>query len=371
MIIYFGTIVFLLFVIEILFRIYYRLKHGNKYVPPFNPKREENYVISHPFLSISYKKNSLIKLRKELNYSIQKNKYYSFEKPLRLNNCGHFGNDFVEEKIKNTIRIACLGNSTTANNISYDGKDYCYPDILQESLQSKIHLLKGYDKVEVYNYGIGGWVCQDILIDFILNVVRMKPDYIIFCHGFVDVPFHMMEDYSNDYFHGRKNLGEVIKEIQFVSYFPKLPFWKSYEYIKMKIFGTGFVRDEVIQKIRKQKVNVDNNLNYDTLKSESDILRNIFIICKHYNINMIASSYPFYNYDYTSMSKKIEEGVLMENKNIQNLAKEFNTIFIDHDNLVPKTDEYFLDWVHFTPEGMKLLAENYSELVIMDVSDGA
>jgi uncharacterized membrane protein YkgB len=82
MITLFVTIFFSLIVIEIIFRIYYRSKYGNKYVPPFNPKREENYVIFHPFLSFFYKKNSLIKLRKELTYSLQKNKYYSFETPL-------------------------------------------------------------------------------------------------------------------------------------------------------------------------------------------------------------------------------------------------------------------------------------------------
>ena len=367
MIYLFGIVILLLVLFEILFRLLYRFQYGNEYLPSFNPKREDNYVVSHPFLSFSYKKNSLIKLRKELSYRLQKSKYYSFETPLRLNNCGHFGNDFDEDKNKKTIRIACLGNSTTANNISFDGKDFCYPDILQELLQSNIDLLDGYDKAEVYNFGIGGWVCQDILIDFVLNVVRMKPDYIIFCHGFVDVPFHMMEGFSNDYFHGRKNLGEVIEEIQYVTHFPKIPFWKSYEFIKTKVLGTGFVRDEVVQKIRKQKVNVDCNLDYDTLKAESELLRNIFIICKHYDIGMIVSSYPFYNFDHTSMSNKMEEGVLIENRNVRNLAKEFNAIFIDHDDLVPKTDEFFLDWVHFTPEGMKFLARSFSKLIIEDV----
>ena len=355
-----------LIVLEILFRIYYRIKYGNKYIPEKKIKWKDNYIVSHPFLSFSYKKNSMIKVNKLLSYSLSKDKYHSFVKPLKLNNFGHFGNDFQEEKNNNTLRIACLGNSTTANNIAFENKDYCYPDMLQKELQSKIFLLKKYDKVEVYNFGIGGWVCQDILIDFILNVLRVKPDYVIFCHGFVDVPFHLMNDFSNDYLHGRRNLGEIIKNIQYVSYLPKISFWKLYEFLKTKIFGSGNVRDDIIKKIRKQKVDI--NCGFDTLKYEAEIIKNIFIICKYYNIKMIASTYPFYNFSNIPISNKIEKGVQIENENIKKLSKEFDILFVDHDSIVPKNDNYFLDWIHFTPLGMKCLVENYSRLLIEDIN---
>lgn len=359
----FLKIFLILFLIEILFRIFCL----SKYSAIRKTKWKDNYVVSHPFLSFSYKRDSNIFLKKNLDYDLHKNKYFSFYKPLKLNNYGHFGNDFREEKEKKTLRIACLGNSTTANNIADQSKDYCYPDLLLEKMKEKLFLLKTYNNVEVYNFGIGGWVCQDIFIDFFLNVLRTKPDYIVFCHGFVDVPFHMMECFLNDYSHGRKNLGEIIWKIKFSSFIPNLYFWKSYNFLKNKLFGSGNVRDEVIQGIRKQKVKT--NLSFDSLKYEYDIIKNIFIICKYYDIKLIISSYPFYNFSNTKISNKIEEGVKIENDNIKKLSDEFNTIFIDHDKIIPKNDLYFLDWVHFTPKGMEVLAENYSDLIIKDIKN--
>ena len=359
-----GIILFL-FITEILFRIFY----NKTYITGKKEKWKNNYIEPHPFLSFFYKRNSVIKTNKLLNYELCKNKYYSFVKPLKINNCGHFGDHFEENKNDNTLRIACLGNSTTANNIGdkSSGIDFCYPDMLQKLMQSKIDLLKKYSKVEVYNFGIGGWVCQDILIDFIFNVLRTNPDYIIFCHGFVDVPFHLMNGFENDYSHGRKNLGEVIKNIRYASYIPQISFWKLYEFLRIKLFGTGNVRDELIKKIRKQKINIGCNL--DTLKYERDIIKNIFIICKYYGIKIIVSSYPFYNFDKTDLSNKIEQGVLIENENIKKLSEEFKTIFIDQNNIIPKSGLYFLDWVHFTPTGMLYLTENYSSLIIEDVNE--
>lgn len=360
------NIIVALIVIEILFRICYRVICGYWYVVGKRERWKDNYVVAHPFLSLSYKKNSVIKTNKKLNYILSRGKYSSFVNPLRINNFGHFGNDFEERKDSDTLRIACLGNSTTANNIAFENKDYCYPDMLQKELQSKIFLLKKYDKVEVYNFGIGGWVCQDILIDFVLNVLRTNPDYVIFCHGYVDLPFHLMDSFSCDYFHGRRNLGEVIRDIQLTSYLPSVSFWKLYEFLKTKLVGSGNVRKDVVEKIRKQKINYNNN--FDTLKYEADILKNIFIICKYFGIRMIVSTYSFYNFGNISAFNKIEQGVEIENENIKKLSEEFDTIFVDHAKIIPKNDNYFLDWVHFTPKGMQFLAKNYSKLIVEDIN---
>jgi len=165
---------------------------------------------------------------------------------------GRFGSDFTTEKNASVLRIACLGDSTTANNIALDGIDYSYPKLLQEHLSN--HLSK---VVEVYNFGIGGWSSSDIMIDFLLNVVSMRPDYVILCHGFVDLHLYLMEDFCRDYSHGRCNLGSKIGKIKMRALVPHIYYLHSYEYLRNKVFGTGNIRDEVMSALKTKPVDIN------------------------------------------------------------------------------------------------------------------
>jgi len=52
-----------------------------------------------------------------------------------------------------------------------------------------------------------------------------------------------------------------------------------------------------------------------------------------------------------------------ENKIINKLAKKYNLKLVDNASLIPNKNLYFLDSMHFTPEGMQLLAKNISEKI--------
>ena len=112
------SVILILFIIEIIFRIYYYNKHGRNYHVSIKFPWRESHVIPHPFLSLAYRRNSYIDRNQRLPYPIHTNKYFSFKKPLRINNLGHFGKDFSFKKPDGTLRIACLGHSSTANNIA-------------------------------------------------------------------------------------------------------------------------------------------------------------------------------------------------------------------------------------------------------------
>lgn len=346
---------------EIAFRIYYYSKYGRPYHVSIRFPWKRNHVITHPFLSFAYKPNEIIDINQPLPYELHPNEYYSFKEPLRINNLGHFGKDFELCKKQDVLRIACLGNSSTANNIADTTSDYSYPTILQEYLQQKIK----NQKVEVYNCGIGGWVSADILIDFELNILPTQPDYVIFCHAFTDLHLYLTDDFALDYSHCRRNLGEEITKIKIASYLPKLRFWHLYEWLKDSIFGTGNVRNECWRAVRKK--NPDITRNYRELEVEKNIIKNIFILCKYYKIKCIILSYPFFKYKSDPVTQKMAEGVAIENNNCKKLAEEFAFPFIDQKDLIPQDKEYFLDWVHLTPKGMSLMAENAGKAIISDI----
>jgi len=133
-------VLFLIFaIIEILFRKHCMKKYGRKYHVSIKFPWNRSYVVPHPFLSYAYKRNETIDRNQRLPYKLHDYQYWSFKEPLRLNNLGHFGKDFVTDKPVNCLRIACLGDSTTANNIADGERDYCYPDLFEENLTAFIN----------------------------------------------------------------------------------------------------------------------------------------------------------------------------------------------------------------------------------------
>jgi lysophospholipase L1-like esterase len=351
-----GIVLLTIFLIEIVFRI----RHRDFQVSPKIPW-DRVYVTAHPFLSFAYKRHAKVVDNKIIPYPLHKGQFRSFLQPMKLNNLGHFGDDVAPEKLPGTLRIACLGASTTANNISDGKKDYSYPGLLQQKLGENL------DQVpEVLNCGIGGWVSADILVNFCLNIVHLKPDYVVLYHGANDIPLHLMSGVRTDYSHGRKNLGEVLHLIHRANILPKIPFWQSYEFAKNKISGTGDVRNDVLYMIQKQPVDFEKVDPWQSLWIEKENLRNILVLCRENGIKAVIGSFCYYAYEDTPRDKIFSLGVTEENHHLQSLASEFDTVFVDQAALIPREDQYFVDTVHFTPNGMELLAENFYKAIIDD-----
>jgi hypothetical protein len=147
--------------------------------------------------------------------------------------------------------------------------------------------------------------------------------------------------------------------------FPKLAFWHSYEWAKDRLVGTGNVRNEVIERIRIGRPDFDRP--YGRLEHEQEILRNILIVCRYYGIRTIVGSYPFYAYSDDLRTRRMAEGVARENELLRALADEVADLLVDQAALVDPTPENFLDWVHFTPEGMRQVARNFAEAIAADL----
>tara|TARA_B100000073_G_C23693201_1_gene557289 strand:- start:532 stop:1545 length:1014 start_codon:yes stop_codon:yes gene_type:complete len=331
----------------------YRILKGGDYFVSMKVPWKKSYIKSHPYLSFSYKENSVIDKNQKLNYSFCPKKYYSFKDELKLNNFGHFGEDFKTKSKKK--RVMCLGASTTANNISDGDKDYTYPKLLEEYLNKNSN-----EEFEVFNCGIGGWMSPDIMINFMLNLIQLKPDYVILYHGYNDLQIFLMDEFKRDYSAGRGNLGDVISKIKLSYYLPKIKGLHSYEFLKDKLFGTGNIRNDVFSMTTKQKINYDNE--YKDLSIENDILKNILIICKHYNIKCILSSFAYYNTK-TTESLKLNKGVNKQNHLRKKLANEFKYPFVNQ-SVLNKNKDNFVDSIHFSPKGMKSLAERFGKKIL-------
>ena len=96
-------------------------------------------------------------------------------------------------------------------------------------------------------------------------------------------------------------------------------------------------------------------------------IQQIIDLCNAKKIKVILSTFCYYLHDSIKedpLSILFEKIVKEENKIIKKIAKKNKLKLVDSATLIPKNNLYFLDSMHFTPEGMNLLAKNISNKII-------
>jgi hypothetical protein len=136
----------------------------------------------HPFLQFTGKPSAALKGNRALGNLAP------------FNNLGFIGGDFTRGKPPAVVRIAALGGSTTA-----DG----YPALLEAFLNRQAG--DGAERYEVLNFGMAYWTSAHSLVNFVLNVVDLRPDYVVVHDGWNDVRMRQSgPDFRGDYAHALK-----------------------------------------------------------------------------------------------------------------------------------------------------------------------
>ena len=349
-----------LLILEFVFRIGYRFKYGRPFeVVPRVPV-EKLFVEPHPYLPFINKRKFQISAG-IANYPLHKGRF-SFDRyftnNLRFSNGLDGSRDIEIPKPSNLFRVNCIGASTTGNYIHFDGKSYSYPLELEGILQSK------YSKsIEVNNCGQGGYNSADILVRFLLQIADTDPDVVIIYHGYNDVSAFLTEDFVSDYSHVRRNLGESYWKFALASKVPVTPL-KFLNFLFEKWMPIDS-RNSLLGQVSKGIFNASLNPEIG-LKTYQRNLQYIIDICKARNIKVILSTYCHFLYEeikndaFHLLYHKI---VNQENAIMRELAKINNLTLVDNSSLVPQDEEFFVDSIHFTPEGMRLIATNIAYAV--------
>ena len=107
-----------------------------------------------------------------------------------INSFGFRGKNFNLIKPPNTIRILCLGDSTTFGVGGLDNED-TYPFLLEKILNES----KNLNNFEVINAGMpGSTVYEGYILLKQRNLMQLKPDIVIICYGWND---HMRAETGN------------------------------------------------------------------------------------------------------------------------------------------------------------------------------
>jgi len=358
-IIYFVVSLAILILAEISFRFLYFLIKREMYIPQKRAKAKNLYAKPHPYIPYVNKPNFKIRGNVNTNYPLNRGKFTHSE--LTTNNMG-FANgpngdrDVSINKPEHLYRINCLGASTTGNYISEGNKNYSYPLELEKLLNKVCS-----KEVEVNNFGLGGYNSADILVRFILEIVETNPDMIIIYHAHNDISSYLTPNFKYDYSHSKINLGENYWKFEIVEKIPFLPF-QFINFILEKWFPIG-VRNSLLNFITIGKMNLD----IDPKQGLQVYRRNIeylIEVCKKRNIEVVLSTYAHFLHNDIRDSKlhrKLREIIFKENEIMRDLSRLHKLTIVDNANLIPSEEKYFLDSLHFTPEGMKLLAKNIAK----------
>ena len=257
-------------------------------------------------------------------------------------------------KPKDLIRILCLGASTTGNYVSRDGTSYSYPLELEHYLQPHFP----DRQVVVHNCGQGGWTSAEILINFLLNLKDTDPDLVIIYHAYNDLPVSLTPEFVPDYSHARRNLGDCYYKYRLASLIPMLPLG-VYNFSIQSLFPFINPRNGVLEAVAKSRVSLSGDFN--GLGTYRRNLEYIVKICLADGVGVVLSTFVHFLYDDIKDSPihlKYRAGVSLENEVVRKMAEQYNTSMVDNARLLPQDPKYFVDSVHFTPEGMHILAEN-------------
>ncbi len=322
-------------------------------------RKDDIYFTSHPYLPYEMKKNMSFTNKAKANYKNLKFDYYF--PSLSTNNLG-FANgidgsrEVKIQKEKDIFRINCLGGSTTGNYLEYKDVVYSYPLLLEKL----IHDNNGDKKVEVNNFGQGGYNSAEVLINFLFKVLHTNPDMIILYIGYNDIRSYLTKNFKNDYSHFRKNIDLSNLGFFLNNHLPNINL-NFYKYLLQKLS----VRNSLLDVVSKGELDVNQNPKKG-LQVFKNNLESIITICKAKNITLILSSFcknenKVDNENF--LGQKFLEIVDQENKIIKELSKKHNCDFVDNENLIEKNDENFVDSIHFSHLGMEKIAKNFFKKV--------
>lgn len=351
----------LLLVADGFFRLGYRFYVGSPYrIPPKLPF-EKIHVEPHPYIPFVNKRNFTTDKGGPAPYPLHKGRFFLGQ--YTTNNLG-FANgptghrDITMPKPDGLFRINCIGGSTTGNYIESNGQVFSYPSELESILKGKMAV-----PLEVNNCGEGGYNSADIMVRFALQVIDTQPDVVIVYHAYNDIRAYLTKGFESDYSHVRCNLGENYWKFALAAKIPSIPV-KFLNYL-VNLWLPFSVRNSLLDQVTKGTFDPEQDTSIGLATYQRN-LKHIIDLCRCNGIQVILSTYCHFLHDAIKedpLHLLYRRIVYQENEIMRQLAYKNELKLVDNAVLVPHDERYFVDSIHFSPEGMRLIANNIAAVI--------
>lgn len=270
--------------------------------------------------------------------------YIPNAKDPRVNSLGFRGTEIEQRKPDGVYRIICIGGSTTWDE---------YPAHLQNELSADFEA-QGL-RLEVINAGDVAWTSMDSQINFITRCLPLGPDAIVIYHGINDAIPAFGDTHSPDYSHWRSRLEKNRPLI-----WDKLPLWLDHSaaYVALRAL---LERKQPALGWNELTTRYDVNVAADHFNGMEPYRQNIFniiAIARARGIETFLCT-PVFNYEYKFKYSLDRWGMAVEQAN--ELTRTFggrwpDVHVIDVAQSLRGSNDWMIDFCHFTPEGKKRLA---------------
>lgn len=284
--------------------------------------------------------------------------------------------NFVLEKAPNEIRVATIGASTTANvALSFDDN---WPGqlgiLLRKSFPKK--------KITIINASVPGYNTAQSIGNLALRVMPYKPDIVIIYHAYNDLKAvnpnkQFLPDYSH--LHGipyghRKKKSLLIRSLNHSMFYVRMRnMYRKNSKAIVALKGKRTARFKVIPDIAKNTfeqhirsmVGIARAGGAKVILSSFSTLHDLRI-----NINnkkevsrlTILQKRELSGLQYFTPGLTVPailDGLNRYNGILRKISINKRTGWVDNARLVPHKDKYFVDRVHFSKQGARLMAKNF------------
>jgi lysophospholipase L1-like esterase len=296
------------------------------------------------------------------------------------------GQPLAYEKSEGEIRIATIGGSTTAGiNLSHEQN---WPGrlgrLLQEALPDK--------KVRVINAGVPGFDTAQSIGNLALKVLPFKPDIVIVYHAYNDLKAVRPDgSFKPDYSHIHKvpygcrdKPGIFTRALHHSMFYVRVR-------NKYRDFRQRRQAIEKSQRLIRQEGRLDA-IPQNAILAFEDHIRSLVSLARAGGAKVVLSSFatlhdPALSYDANTALAAMDElknrelfliahftpgltvnaafeGIQRYNGILQKVAREEQTAWVDNAALVPHSESFFVDRVHFRAEGARQMAANFFPIVL-------
>lgn len=277
---------------------------------------------------------------------------YDTPPPLEKDGCLYFKKGQIAAKLpkEHTIRIICLGDSTTINIATRAH----YPAILQNMLNSSYRNIR----FEVLNAGADAFTTAHSLVNFSLRLLYFRPDCIIVYHNINDLSANFFKpclktDYSNKYLTNLYLAPEC--KLGFQKYFSSSRLLSG---LMMKWNKFTFEK-----KALAMREGIDIAMGKEVFRNN---LKNIISTARLNKIKVILGTQAACFSKRSSAFGYIKKEHFLEYNNVVKLlAQEEKVGLADCFSALGQNAAFFLDLVHYTDSGIDKLSGVFFEAIKM------
>ncbi len=263
------------------------------------------------------------------------------------------------EKEDGTVRVVCMGESTT----------YCLDQLDEDTYPSRlqVHLSEKYQNknIEVVNAGVPGYCSQENIVNFIFKIQPLNPDLIVYYYTYNDLQPRMWQGLTRDFRTYSRPWRETFTFRDYIT--------GQVSYAKMgsqTTSGNGVSYFTRCMEVPHGPNYIDEN----TSDFFRDNIRSIGFLAKAWGINFMVINPPFYGLDNLDFdpdaADPVQRGMYQHRAVIEELAKKDGFPLLDMLGMMPsppknkfEPNEHFVDSVHFSDKGADVFADIASSFI--------